>query len=294
VEVLLRTHVNVVLTMLLVGGLLGCQRQQAVDAGSGGEVEASVAYRTWFGEPPAVSEGTAWAVAGFFPLAAEPGRVMPVPLFLFTAHNQPQLLLGKVLQGGAYLSLPQLAASPFPPGTTVRALTVSDGLAVADFSSELLQIADPVMQRGALAAIGHTLVQFTDIQRVQVTVEGEPLPSAPPGELPVDSAVVVEPGPPALLQALLHDDDDAVPGEVVVFFNRPMRLKSFRMEYPRGQQVAGQYFTSVFDMAVILHPQEPGRMQVGSEVFIDWQVVDMLGRESGGQDVLSLGLLSHD
>jgi hypothetical protein len=287
----LSKYLIVLLTMLLL--VSGCQRQ-ADKAAAGGQVKASDVYRSWFGEPPAVSEGTAWAVTGFFPLAAQADRVMPVPLFLFTPDNQPQLLLGKVMQGGAYLSLPQLASNPFPTGTVLRAVTVHEGLATADFSSELLQISDPVVQQGVLAAIGHTLVQFADIERVQVTVEGQPLPFVSPGQLPVDSAAVVEPGPPALLQALLHEDDDAVPGEVVVFFNRPMRLKSFRLEFPRGEQVAGQYFTSVFDMAIILHPDDPNRMQVGSEVFINWQVTDMLGREGGGQSSLFLGRMAHD
>jgi hypothetical protein len=283
-----------IIAILLLAGSAGCQRQQAVDGASGGKVEASTAYRTWYGEPPTVTEGTAWAFAGFFPLAEDPGKVMPVPLFLFTAQNQPQLLLGKVLQGGAYLGLPQLAADVIPPGAAVRAVTVKDGEAVVDFSNELLQVTDPLRQQGILAAIGHTLVQFPDIERVRTTVDGQPLPFAPSGTLPIDAAALSDPGPPDILQALLHEDADAVPGEVVVFFNRPVQMKSFRLEYPRGQQAPGQYFTSVFDMAVILHPQTPDLMQVGSEVFIEWQVVDSLGREGSGQTSLILGHLSHD
>jgi hypothetical protein len=281
------------LALLLMTGL-GCQRQQDSDGGSKGRVQATEAYRSWFGEPPAVAEGTAWAVVGFFPMDEQPAQVLPVPLFLFTGQNQPQLLLDKVLQGGGYLGLPQLAVRPFPVGTTVRSVRISNGTATADVSSELLQLSDPPAQQGAWAAIGHTLLQFADVERVLVTVDGQPLPFIPSGELPVAGAAVVDPGPPALLQALLHEDDDAVPGELLIFFNRPVQLQSFRLEFPRGQQVAGQYFTSVFDMAVILHPQDPGRMQVGSEVLIDWQVVDMLGRAGGGQSTLQLGHLTHD
>jgi hypothetical protein len=281
------------LALLLLLGLTGCQRQQTVDGETGGKVQASEAYRHWFGQPPAVAEGTAWALVGFFPLTAQPEKVMPVPLFLFTAHNQPQLLLGKLLQGGSYLHLPQLAEHPFPAGTSVRGVTVVDGLAVADFSGELSQLTDPAQQQGALAAIGHTLLQLATIERVRVTSEGEPLAFAP-DELSVAAANIVDPGPPALLQALRHEDADAVPGEVVVFFNRPVRLKSFRLEYPPGQKVAGQYFTSVFDMAIILHPDDTERMRVGSEVLIAWQVADMLGRENADQTTLPLGLLSHE
>lgn len=284
--------VKVSLMLLLAAGLSGCQRQQADTPAAGGQVKASDAYRRWFGEPPAVAEGTAWGMVGFFPLAAEPGKVLPVPLFLFTAQNQAQLLLGKILQGGAYLYLPQLAENPFPPGTMVQAVTVVDGLAVADFSSELLQLADPGLRQGAFAAIAHTLAQLPDIERVRITVQGQPFPGAP-GELPIDATSLVDPGPPAPLQALLHEDDDAVPGEVVVFFNRPVRLKSFRLEYPPGEQVAGQYFTSIFDMAVILHPDNPDRMKVGSEVLIDWQVADLLERVNAGQTLLTLGILTH-
>jgi hypothetical protein len=281
-----------ILTLLAFLLVSGCQRQQPDNESAAGQVKASDAYLSWFGEPPAVSTGTAWALVGFFPLAAQADQVLPVPLFLFTPDHQPQLLLGKIMQGGTSLGLSQLAARPFPPGTALRPLIVKHRLAIEDFSKELFQPVDPAVHRGLLAAIAHTLVQFVDIQRVQVTVEGQPLPGR--GDLPVERTAVVEPGPPALLQALVHEDADAVPGEVVVFLNRPVRLKSFRLEFPPGEQVPGQYFTSVFDMAVILHPQEPDRMQVGKEVFIGWHVVDMLGREGSGQSRLTLGRLAHD
>lgn len=273
--------------------LLGCQEQDKAPAHSSGRVEASSAYRAYFGDPPTVAEGTCFALVGFYPLAEDPTRVMPVPHFTFAEANRPQLLMGQVLQGGEPLGMERLFINPFPAGTRLDSLALSAGEAVADFSAELLRVR-PEMQQGLLASIGQTLLQFDEIQRVRVTVEGRPLPFAPSEWLQADEAAVVEPGPPGLLQALLHDDEDAVPGEILVFFDRPVEVRSFRLEFPQGQPVKGEYFTSVFDMAVVLHPADPEGIAVGKEVFIAWKIVDGKGREGSGEGAWPLGHLSHD
>jgi germination protein M len=287
---------KVILLSCLILSLLvsGCQRKQEEPQAVGGRVEATTAYRTYFGDPPTVPEGICFAVAGFYPLLNSPDKVMPVPHFTFALTDRPQLVMEQVMLGGEPLGMETAFVNPFPVGTHLRDLRVSDGVAIVDFSRDILEV--PVeLQPGLLASTAHTLVQFAEIERVLITAEGQPLPFAPTQEpMLADRAVVVEPGPPTLLQAFLHEDDDAIPGEMLVFFDRPVRLVSFSLEYPQGEPVKGDYFTSVFDMAVVIHPEDPNITQVGDEVFVSWQIVDGRGREGRGEGFWPLGHLYHD
>ncbi|KIH77345.1 Sporulation and spore germination [Geoalkalibacter ferrihydriticus] len=268
---------------------LGCQRQEAPTA----RVVASEAYRAHFGEPPTVAEGVCYALVGFYPLAEDPTKLRPVPHFTFATQGRPQMVLGQVMHGPEAFGMETSLLNPFPEEAVLREVAVSDGLAIAHFSAELMQMRSD-LQQAMLASIGQTLLQFEEIERVRVMVAGQVPALLPEGDISLAGTEVVDPGPPIVLQALLHEDSDAIPGEMLVFFDRPVEVKAFQMEYPRGEPVRGDYFTSVFDMAVVVHPVEPGHIRAGDEVYLSWQIVDGKGREAQGEGFWPLALLSHD
>lgn len=296
-EVSLRQSVFLLLLVLSLM-VLGCQKKQderhPEPQASSGRVEATSAYRAYFGEPPTVPEGVCFAVAGFYPLKDQPGKLMPVPHFTFALTERPRLVLEQVMMGGEPLGMEHLFVNPFPQGIVINSFSLSEGLSSVDFSREILDVASD-QQPVLLASLAHTLLQFDEIERIRVTADGQPLPFASDRDLSsVDPALVMEPHPPALLQAFLHDDEDAIPGEMLIFFDRPVTIKAFSLEFPQAEAVRGDYFTSVFDMAVVIHPEDPGRIRVGDEVFISWHVVDGRGREARGEEFYPLGHLSHD
>lgn len=278
--------------------LLGCQKKQDElkdePQTRSGRVEATSAYRAYFGEPPTVPEGLCFAVVGFYALQDQPGQLMPVPHFTFALTDRPRLVLEQVMMGGEPLGMEHLFVNPFPQGSLINSFALNENLASVDFSREILDVA-PELQPALLASLAHTLLQFDEIEKLRVTANGQPLPYAPDqGLLSADPALVMEPHPPSLLQAFLHDDEDAIPGEMLIFFDRPVTIKAFSLEFPQAKAVCGDYFTSVFDMAVVVHPEDAGRIRVGDEVFISWHVVDGRGREARGEAFFPLGHLSHD
>ena len=92
--------------------------------------------------------------------------------------------------------------TPIPAGTKLNGVKIGDGLATVDFSrSPVDETHGEEKQSQALEAIQRTLGQFPDISRVQIEVNGQPLPSIGesgggpmdvlrPGEKPQDSGGV--------------------------------------------------------------------------------------------------------
>lgn len=117
---------------------------------------------------------------------------LPVAIFLACGGNLEAVFrsLSVPPEEGPRAALEALVAGPtsfearrgyggvLPPSTVVRAVTVADGVATADFSRELITRSAEVGggSRGemlALHAIYLTLVQFPGVDRVKVLVEGQ-------------------------------------------------------------------------------------------------------------------------
>lgn len=117
---------------------------------------------------------------------------LPVAIFLARGGNLEAVFrsLSVPPEEGPRAALEALVAGPtafearqgyggvLPPSTVVRGVTVADGVATADFSRELVTRSAEVGggSRGealALHAIYLTLVQFPDVERVKVLVEGQ-------------------------------------------------------------------------------------------------------------------------
>lgn len=252
-------------------------------------VTASEAYTTYFGEPPKVSGGTCYALVGFYPRAENPAKVTPVPHFLLSEKKQRQLLVQQLIKGGALPGLEDLFVNPFPPGTRLLSITMNGVTMNVDLSAEVLEQKDPVLQKGMLAALGHTLIQFDPVENLVITAAGTPLPWMPGSSYSPLQASVIAPQEPRPLQAVAHyGEDSEVPEEILVFFDRPVSVSEFSLAEPGGREVGGNYYTSVFDMAVVLHPENPDRLLAGERIRVAWRVTDRLGRSSAGQETVVL------
>lgn len=69
--------------------------------------------------------------------------------------------------------------SPIPPNTKLIGLSVHQGLAMANFSSELVDsfVGGAQLESHLLNSIVNTLTEFTEIERVQILVNGEAVES---------------------------------------------------------------------------------------------------------------------
>lgn len=291
----MKKSVFILLVLLLLLTLSGCGRKEearpSAPPPAQGDLKASGAYRTFFGEPPAVAEGECYALVGFHPLAEQPGKVTPFPLFLFNRDSQMQAVVEHLLQSSEGWGMAQGA---FPRGTEVVALTREKDLVRVELSEEGLSAADPARQRLILAVLGHTLAQFDGVRRVMVVAGGELLPlQAERGFFP-DPAEVVPPGPPRVLSvAATWEKRKKVAEEVSVFFDRPVTVEKVDVSID-GQPLAGEYFRSVFDMAVVIKPSDPKSIREGLPVKVAWQAADRLGRKGGGEQTFALKRVEHE
>ncbi len=74
-------------------------------------------------------------------------------------------------------ALASAPTTPLPPGTTLRGITIRDGLATADFSSQFKANfpGGDTREAQVISAIRQTLGQFPEIQNVQILVDGKPI-----------------------------------------------------------------------------------------------------------------------
>lgn len=267
--------------------VLACTREEKAQEPLPGKVTATAVYEKFFGPPPAVREGEAFAVVGFLPLASGEGRVRPIPLFMIAAERRPDLLVSHLL-GLPASSLPPGVANPFPPGTHLVTYSRQGDTAIVDLSFP----AGPLRMQGIVSALGHSLVQFPEIRRVRVTADGTPLPGfSEEGYLP-DPKDVLAPREPCPI-GVAGTWEGGRPEEVSVFFDRPVAVRSIRLTSERQGGLEGDYYRSVFDMAVVVHPADPEKITDGMPVTVEWQVADSLGRSGSGRETFRLRRIDH-
>ncbi len=283
-----------ILWFLALAPLAGCQENEQEARPAKVAVTASNAYETYFGAPPKVTGGQCYALVGFYPRADNPAKVTPIPHFVITEENQQQLLVEQLIKGGAVPGLENVFVNPFPPGTTLLSLTVNGATMNVDLSPEVLEQTDPILQKGLLASIGHSVVQFEPVENLVVTAAGTPLPWMPGLNYVPLRASVIAPQKPRLLQAVVEEHAGAQGAhEILFFFDRPVEVGEFTLADASGEEISGEYYTSVFDMAVVLHPENPDRFTAGKRVQVAWQVTDRLGRAASGQQTLVLQHQEH-
>lgn len=121
--------------------------------------------------------------------------VLPISFDIPWEEGIAKAVIRHLVEGGPahqFLTTKGLKAV-LPAGTSVLGMTVKDGLAVVDFSPQLLQAADAVHERLILDALTYTLTEFSTIDRVTLWVNGHPLTKMTHGT-PVEAVLTRERG----------------------------------------------------------------------------------------------------
>ncbi len=280
--------------LLLMAALLAVGCEKKVDAaGPGGTITANAAYVEHFGQPPAPENGSCFARVGFLPLSSDPAKVRAVPYFLFRKPDKLQLILDRLTSDEMALPPGSGLFNPFPPGSTIQVRSWDGGTATLDLLSD--GAADAGLNGLAVAAaLTETAVQFDGIETVKILLNGSPLEGMPAEGFRHEPQRIVEAGPPELVMVVGAWESGADgPEEILVNFDRPVNVQSFRLEDASGQEVKGEYFQSAFDMSVVIHPALPRIFQEGMILHADWAVTDRLGRTGKGAGEFALKRHDH-
>ncbi|MFA5516583.1 MAG: GerMN domain-containing protein [Desulfuromonadales bacterium] len=281
-----------VFLLLILPLLAACERREAENPAQ--RIEATEAYRTYFGPPPIVREGSCFALVGFLPLDGNPGQVKPLPFFLFVEEpsRQMRLLIEHLLQLPEHVLPPGLIA-PFPAGATLETLTVRGEVAEVNLSFPGEAPTDPQIIQGIASALGHSLVQFPGILRVRISAGNSLLPHLPPEGFLPDPADVFQPEPPRPIGIAGVWENGSGPEEVMLFFDRPVEVRSVQLTSEGGKPLDGDYFQSAFDMAVVVRPAAPASLAEGMPITVDFAVADSLERAASGRETFPLSRIEH-
>ena len=272
--------------------LAGCKRDESIDPQGTGYVEANHAYRENFGDPPQGERGYAFARVAYLPLRSEPEKLRAIPVFLFTKQDQLRLILERMVSGKLLVGGKGALYNPFPDQLEMR---VADGEGpTTSISLHTEQPWAPGDQLAGCRALAETALQFDGVEHVIILVNGSPDPQMPAAGFVHTQDILARVEDPSLVMiAGAWEEGEADPDEILVEFDRPVKVKKFQLFDQEGQIVDGDTFISVFRMAVVVHPRNPGRFHEGSLLRAEWEVVDELGRGNSGTSRLPLQRLDH-
>jgi len=288
--------------ILLAGALLGgtlflfslaVGQQQKNEPFKPGLVEANQAYLDNFGPPPQGKKGRGFARVGYLPRQEPPGKVQPIPLFLFSEDDQMQKIFDRLVSGELVQPSQSPLYNPFPADIDIDVKSLQNGTLNLSLSTRQAWSPDDLAAAGR--ALTETGLQFGEVQRVRVLLNDELFPKMPTAGFLHDPRQVAEAGPPELVMVVgKWEKGSEVPHEILAEFNRPVKINSFHLYEERsGSTVDGEYFTSIFQMAVVIHPQNPGHYQEGSVLRAEWDVVDELGRPNQDSSTFPLRRYDH-
>ena len=247
------------LTILALVILSACTKQQESAPAKPTRVSVTKAYEKYFGPAPTTDKGTCYAFVIYFPSAKEPGKVIPFPFFTFDEGSMKKVAVERLLGGMEVSAYKDEILQPFAQGARLLELAQADGLWKVDLSRDFL--APGVSRDGMLHALVMTLTQFEGVRGIRVLAEGKDLDYAR-GPLLPDASMVLDPSPPRLLSVTAVKDKGAKNVEDVgAYFDRPVDIRELRMTGRDGKPFEGEVFHSVFDMAAVLKPKEPCRVQ---------------------------------
>ncbi|PLX93407.1 MAG: hypothetical protein C0619_04515 [Desulfuromonas sp.] len=282
-------HILSVLLFLLA--VIGCQQEQET-AQAEGVVQANTAYLDNFGDPPYETKGRAYARVGYLPLRKNSNLVRAIPLFLFTDQNQLGHILETLTSGQLSLSAESDLQDSFAKNIDISVRSLEGGLLVLDLASTNAWSA--IDLQPVVKALTETAVQFSDVTYVRFLLDGRPMTNMPEKGFehnPEDVAVVTKPTLVDIAGTWHNDEEDLE--EISVRFDRPITVNRFALYDNTGKKVEGEYFTSVLQMAVVIHPDNPKRFKEGSELQAEWDIVDALGRTNKGTTRLPLKHIEH-
>ena len=273
-------------------GLVACQREETADPRGSGLVESNPAYLENFGTPPQGKAGHAFARVGYLPLQTSPGKLRAFPLFLFDDQDQLQQILKRLTSDDLQLNRNSDLYNPFP-GDLVLSITSAAGPTATISLTTSQDWSGTALEAGA-RALTETALQFATVERVVILLNGKPLPQMPAEGFEHDQALLVGVELPRLIHLMgVWEEGDAAVSELLVEFDRPIKVKQFKIYAEDGNVVDGDYFTSIVEMAVVIHPKDPGRYREGDVLRVEWEVVDELGRANHGTSSLPLWRIEH-
>jgi germination protein M len=287
----MRIVIAAFLAVTCFASFTGCSRKEAPPPEKTARISATGAFQSYFGPAPTTNKGTCY---GFVIFAKEPGKVVPFPFFSFDEATLKKVAMERIIGGMDEKSYAGEFLQTFPKGTRLLTLSEEKGATTVNFSKELSFLAADTSQGRALFnAVSLTLAQFGGAASVRIQSDGKDL--FPTGQHPPSEAsAVLQPAPPRLLNLIAMKQTAAGPVEEVdALFDRPVDIKEFRFSLVDGSPIAGDVFHSMFDMAAVLKPKDPGKLQEGLKIGVHWKVVDKVGRSASGEGVLPLEVKVH-
>jgi len=284
----LQCSFNLALLACLVLVVAACQKETS--SGPVPAVNANQAYLTAFGEPPTPAKGECFARVGYYPVRATPDQLRAVPFFLFDAKSELPLLFERLVNNPFAFAADGPLLNPFPPGSKIQVAQLAESLELALTTDQRPDAADLAAMAASLT---ETAGQYSQFTRIRLLFNGAAWPEMPADGFRPDPERIIDPGPPRLLLVTGSWEADAAgPEEILADFDRPVSIDRFVIEDQAGNALEGEYFTSVFNMAVVLQPRQPFRFHEGMALRVTWQVSDRLGRQGAG--TTSLPLLRND
>ncbi len=262
---------------------LGCRRDDQPAPQKQGRISATATYEKYFGPAPTPLEGTCFAMAGFLPLAENPQKVVPLPLFMFSEENRMHAMVNRLLTMDEDAGRRIGVISPLPKGTVLMALHQHENTVSLDLHPP--PGLKPSTAKPVFAALGHSLVQFPGVEKIVITLDGLPLEGLPEQGYVPSQADVADPGEPLILGVVGEwGEPDQGLKELSVFFDRPVHVDEILVTPQGGVPVQGEYFQSIFDMAIVVHPQDPMAFLEGMQMQVKYRATDPLGRSAGGTE----------
>lgn len=289
----MRIIIATLLTVMALGSVVGCSPKEEPAPGKTGRVSATKSFESHFGPAPTTNQGTCYAFVIYFPSAKELGKVVPFPFFSFDEPSLKKVALERLIGGMDEKKYAGELLPLFPKGSRLLSLKEANGTVTADFSKEVRSAAaDPSRGRALFNAISLTAGQFGGVTGVRIQSEGSDLFAAAE-RLPA-KASVQEPSAPRLLHLVAMKEGAADPvQEVDALFDRPVDIKEFQFLENDGTLLAGEVFHTMFDMAAVLKPRDPGKLADGTKVRVRYKVVDKMGRSAAGEETFTLAVKQH-
>jgi hypothetical protein len=253
---------------------------------------ANHAYLENFGAPPQGKAGEAFARIGYLPLREPPQQVMAFPLFLFSEKDQLQQILNRLVSGELHLPEGFGLYNPFPAG--LQLTTTSPENPVLTLSLLSKSSWSDTDKAAAGRALAESVFQFPQVEKVVIMLNGQPLAQMPADGYRHEPGALASVRPPQLvLMAGMWEQGGEFPRELLTEFDRPVKVKNFKLFMKSGEAVDGEYFTSIFQMAVVVLPKDPTLFQESTDLRAEWDVVDGLGRPNSGTTTLPLLRYEH-
>ncbi|HEX9022976.1 MAG TPA: GerMN domain-containing protein [Geobacteraceae bacterium] len=289
------------MVVLALSQLSSCAKKPEPPPAKPVRVSATKAYERYFGPPPTADKGTCFAFVIYFPSAREIGKVVPFPFFTFDEGSIKKVAVERLLSGMDVGSYKGEFLRSFQPDVRLLGISEKNGTVTVNFSKELTNLdVGTTCAGGPLDAMALTLAQFQGVKEVRAAVEGKGgvisfangcLVRQP---IAADEGSVLEPGPPRLLSVTGVKDKGAKNvEEVSAYFDRPVEVQELSMTDKNGAPFAGNMYHSVFDMAAVLKPKDPGVFKDRLPIKVRWKVTDKMGRNAEGENLWLLEIREH-